>query len=152
MAVHLPLSAEAQAEARILMLSSNNILSPAHGSPLATPSQDMVLGTYYLTYGPEGDELVRDNAQSVFRTAQEAELAYETTQVTLHSPVQYRPHWMPEGHVITTVGRIIFNDRIERALEETLGEEFDRSQYEFVNRSLKKRDVVTLIDALIQSY
>ena len=53
MAVHLPLSAEAQAEARILMLSSNNILSPAHGKPLATPTQDMVLGTYYLTYSPE---------------------------------------------------------------------------------------------------
>ena len=53
MAVHLPLSAEAQAEARILMLSSNNILSPAHGAPLATPTQDMVLGAYYLTYGPE---------------------------------------------------------------------------------------------------
>src|SRR5687767_4802048 len=57
MAVHLPLSAEAQAEARILMLSSNNILSPAHGSPLATPSQDMVLGSYYLTYGPAEQEL-----------------------------------------------------------------------------------------------
>ena len=55
MAVHLPLSAEAQAEARILMLSSNNILSPAHGAPLATPTQDMVLGAYYLTYGPEAD-------------------------------------------------------------------------------------------------
>ena len=52
MAVHLPLSAEAQAEARILMLSSNNILSPAHGAPLATPTQDMVLGLYYLTFGP----------------------------------------------------------------------------------------------------
>ena len=59
MAVHLPLSAEAQAEARILMLSSNNILSPAHGAPLATPSQDMVLGAYYLTYGPEADELAK---------------------------------------------------------------------------------------------
>ena len=57
MAVHLPLSAEAQAEARILMLSSNNILSPAHGAPLATPTQDMVLGAYYLTYGPEAEEL-----------------------------------------------------------------------------------------------
>ncbi len=55
MAVHLPLSAEAQAEARILMLSANNILSPAHGAPLATPSQDMVLGAYYLTYGPEAE-------------------------------------------------------------------------------------------------
>ena len=57
MAVHLPLSAEAQAEARLLMLSSNNILSPAHGSPLATPTQDMVLGAYYLTYGPGPEEL-----------------------------------------------------------------------------------------------
>ena len=57
MAVHLPLSAEAQAEARLLMLSANNILSPAHGGPLATPSQDMVLGAYYLTYGPDAEEL-----------------------------------------------------------------------------------------------
>ena len=57
MAVHLPLSAEAQAEARILMLSSNNILSPAHGKPLATPTQDMVLGTYYLTYSRRGSDL-----------------------------------------------------------------------------------------------
>ena len=60
MAVHLPLSAEAQAEARILMLSANNILSPAHGAPLATPSQDMVLGAYYLTYGPERQGAGRD--------------------------------------------------------------------------------------------
>src|ERR687889_205830 len=84
MAVHLPLSAEAQAEARILMLSSNNILSPAHGAPLATPAQDMVLGAYYLTYGPEAKELaelqekLRDGSwpadrkqPHVFRTAQE---------------------------------------------------------------------------------
>ncbi len=160
MAVHLPLSAEAQAEARVLMLSSNNILSPAHGAPLATPSQDMVLGTYYLTYGPEGDALAEAKTPRVFRTAQEAELAYETSRrseggdgVTLHTPVQFRPPWMPEGHVVTTIGRIIFNDRIERALEETLGEdEFDRTQYGFVNRPLKKRDVVTLIDELIQAY
>ena len=57
MAVHVPLSAEAQAEARLLMLSANNILSPAHGAPLATPTQDMVLGSYYLTYGPDEQEL-----------------------------------------------------------------------------------------------
>ena len=59
MAVHLPLSAEAQAEARVLMLSSNNILSPAHGAPLATPTQDMILGTYYLTYGEDAEELAK---------------------------------------------------------------------------------------------
>src|SRR5206468_9844197 len=88
MAVHLPLSAEAQAEARILMLSSNNILSPAHGAPLATPTQDMILGAYYLTYGPEGADLEAyepdgngngdgNGGVHVFRTAQEAELSYE---------------------------------------------------------------------------
>ncbi len=64
MAVHLPLSAEAQAEARVLMLSSNNILSPAHGSPLATPTQDMVLGTYYLTYGPSEEELENQDREA----------------------------------------------------------------------------------------
>ena len=65
MAVHVPLSAEAQAEARILMLSANNILSPAHGGPLATPTQDMVLGVYYLTYGPEPDELEKIDPEKV---------------------------------------------------------------------------------------
>src|ERR687883_457223 len=90
MAVPLPLSAEAQAEARVLMLSSNNILSPAHGAPLATPSQDMVLGTYYLTYGPEAEELdkldpaTHEPKVHVFRSAQEAELAYEHGMVQLH--------------------------------------------------------------------
>src|SRR5213595_3641184 len=89
MAVHVPLSAEAQAEARILMLSANNILSPAHGAPLAIPSQDMVLGIYYLTYGPSEADLkakeealvageARDGASvKVFRSSQEAELVYE---------------------------------------------------------------------------
>ncbi len=83
MAVHVPLSAEAQAEARILMLSSNNILSPAHGAPLATPTQDMVLGLYYLTYARQApvDESSTssklDPKPHRFRTAQEAELAYE---------------------------------------------------------------------------
>ena len=64
MAVHVPLSAEAQAEARLLMLSSNNILSPASGTPLATPSQDMVLGIYYLTYGPDAEELAKDRREA----------------------------------------------------------------------------------------
>ena len=63
MAVHVPLSAEAQAEARVLMLSANNILSPAHGAPLATPTQDMVLGLYYLTYGPDEEELAKIDAE-----------------------------------------------------------------------------------------
>src|SRR5665213_2590415 len=96
MAVHLPLSAEAQAEARILMLSSNNILSPAHGAPLATPTQDMILGAYYLTYGPEAEELAKIDRATyeprphVFRTAQEAELSYEGGVVKLHDIAEFR--------------------------------------------------------------
>jgi DNA-directed RNA polymerase subunit beta' len=161
MAVHLPLSAEAQAEARVLMLSSNNILSPAHGAPLAVPTQDMVLGTYYLTYGPDEDELAGMDRAEVrpytFRTAQEAELAYEHGMVKLHDVAEYRSTANANGageggHVLTTVGRIIFNDRIERALEDALEEDFDRSQYRFINKPLKKRDVTSFVDELIQAF
>src|SRR5881398_427098 len=150
MAVHLPLSAEAQAEARLLMLSANNILSPAHGAPLATPTQDMVLGAYYLTYGPEPTELdaLQEQVSSgkwddkkdgkrphVFRSAQEAELSYEHGMVSLHDLAEYRRRGAG-GHVLTTVGRIIFNERIERALSEVLGEGYDPDAYAFVNQSL----------------
>jgi DNA-directed RNA polymerase subunit beta' len=158
MAVHLPLSAEAQAEARILMLSSNNILSPAHGAPLATPTQDMILGAYYLTYGLEAEELAKiDRATHeprphVFRTAQEAELSYEGGVVKLHDVAEFRPFGREGGHVLTTIGRIIYNDRIERALAEALGDEFDASKYTFVNQSMKKRDTTRLIDMLVQTY
>jgi DNA-directed RNA polymerase subunit beta' len=165
MAVHLPLSAEAQAEARILMLSSNNILSPAHGAPLATPTQDMILGAYYLTYGLEADELAgkqealrggswpgAEPRPHVFRTAQEAELSYEAGVVKLHDLAEFRPHRREGGHILTTVGRIIYNDRIERALEEALGDGFDPATYVFVNQSMKKRDTTRLIDALVQRY
>jgi DNA-directed RNA polymerase subunit beta' len=164
MAVHLPLSAEAQAEARILMLSSNNILSPAHGAPLATPTQDMVLGLYYLTYGPGGDELSeldeklkggswsdKDGPRPhTFRSAQEAELAYENGIVELHDYAEYRR----EGHehFLTTVGRIIFNDNIERAIADALGDEYDPERYDFVNRSLKKRDVNEIVSDLVETY
>ncbi len=165
MAVHLPLSAEAQAEARILMLSSNNILSPAHGAPLATPTQDMILGAYYLTYGLEAEELdakrellttgkwpANEPRPHVFRTAQEAELSYEAGVVTLHDIAEFRPFGRDGGHVLSTVGRIIYNDRIERALDEALGDGFDASKYVFVNQSMKKRDTTRLIDALVQTY
>jgi DNA-directed RNA polymerase subunit beta' len=158
MAVHLPLSAEAQAEARILMLSSNNILSPAHGAPLATPTQDMILGAYYLTYGPEADELEKidrathDPRPHVFRTAQEAELSYEGGVVKLHDLAEFRPTGREGGHVLTTIGRIIYNDRIERALAEAIGDGFDETKYVFVNQSMKKRDTTRLIDALVQAY
>ncbi len=158
MAVHLPLSAEAQAEARILMLSSNNILSPAHGAPLATPTQDMVLGAYYLTYGPDESELAKIDPAThqprphVYRTAQEAEWSYEHGVVKLHDLVEYRPVGVEGGHLLTTVGRIIYNDKIERALEEALGEGFDPTTYEFINRSMKKKDTTRLVDDLVQAY
>src|SRR5437764_380906 len=163
MAVHLPLSAEAQAEARLLMLSANNILSPAHGAPLATPTQDMVLGAYYLTYGPEPGELeaLQDRVTSgkwedkqegkrphVFRSAQEAELSYEHGMVSLHDLAEYRRHGAG-GHVLTTVGRIIFNERVERALRETLDGGYDPEEYAFVNQPLKKRDMNKVIEALV---
>jgi DNA-directed RNA polymerase subunit beta' len=158
MAVHLPLSAEAQAEARILMLSANNILSPAHGAPLAVPAQDMVLGAYYLTYGPDGEELAKIDPAThqprphVYRTAQEAEWSYEHGVVGLHEVAEYRPHGSERGHLLTTVGRIIYNDKIERAVEAAMGDDFDASKYEFVNRSMKKKDTTKLVDDLVQNY
>jgi len=166
MAVHLPLSAEAQAEARILMLSSNNILSPAHGAPLATPTQDMILGAYYLTYGPEAEELEALEVElkagnwpsdrprpHIYRDANEAELAYEHGHVSkLHDLVEFRPIGRQEGHILTTVGRVIYNDKIERAIAQAMGDAFDPMTYAFVNQSMKKRDTVRLVDVLVQSY
>src|SRR5580692_2309824 len=158
MAVHLPLSAEAQAEARILMLSANNILSPAHGAPLAVPAQDMVLGAYYLTYGPDGEELAKIDPAThqprphVYRTAQEAEWSYEHGVVGLHDIAEYRSHDSDRGHLLTTVGRIIYNDKIERAVEAAMGDQFDATKYEFVNRSMRKKDTTKLVDDLVQNY
>jgi DNA-directed RNA polymerase subunit beta' len=162
MAVHVPLSAEAQAEARILMLSANNILSPAHGAPLATPTQDMVLGIYYLTYGPSAEELAqRDeelktgkgpngDAPKVFRSAQEAELVYENGGCKLHDLAEYRR--AGHEHFLTTVGRIIFNEKIERALAAALGDEFDPEGFVFANQALKKRDVNEMVSDLVEAY
>ena len=154
MAVHLPLSAEAQAEARILMLSSNNILSPAHGAPLATPTQDMVLGLYYLTYSHDDvttlDRSKLPSRPHPFRTAQEAELAYENGIVQLHDYAEYRRPG--HEHFLTTVGRIIFNDSVERAIAAALEDEYDPEKYEFVNRSLKKRDVNDIVTGLVDAY
>ncbi len=164
MAVHVPLSAEAQAEARILMLSSNNILSPAHGAPLATPTQDMVLGLYFLTYGPSGEELAEldeklksSKGESAngsrphsYRSAQEAELAYENSLVKLHDYAEYRRPG--HEHFLTTVGRIIFNDKVERALATALGDEYDPERFEFVNHTLKKKGVNEMVSDLVEAY
>lgn len=110
MAIHVPLSAEAQAEARVLMLSAHNILSTKDGRPVAVPTQDMVLGSYYLT-------IERDNAQgegAIFANADEALLAYYHEEVDLHAKVKIR---IPgRGLVNTSVGRFIFNDVLPEEL------------------------------------
>src|SRR5207248_1180697 len=136
----------------ILMLSSNNILSPAHGAPLATPTQDMVLGAYYLTYGPDTEELEQidpstyDPRPHVFRTAQEAEWFYEHGVVKLHDLAEYRPLGREGGHLLTTVGRILWNDKIERAVIAALGDEFDPSSLEVINKWRKKKEKSNMVD------
>lgn len=106
MAVHVPLSAEAQAEARLLMLSSHNILNPKDGRPVATPTQDMVLGCYYLTLEKEGAL----GEGSIFRDIAEVIMSYRTGNADLHAKVQIRRE---DGtRLATTVGRIIFNEVI----------------------------------------
>ncbi len=111
MAVHVPLSAEARMEAWVLMLSSHNILHPAHGNPVAIPSQDMVLGFYYLTRSKKG---VRGEGMN-FTSFDEARLAWENDEVDLHAVVNLRlgDTW----HRDTTVGRIIFNSIFPDELE-----------------------------------
>ena len=151
MAVHLPLSAEAQAEARILMLSSNNILSPAHGRPLTTPTQDMVLGGYYLTYSDvdldaaDGEKL--DPRPKRFASEEEVELAVEDGQTDLQQPIEYR--WNGEL-VLTTPGRVIFNEEVDRSLEETMGD--PPEERPFINRTLSKKEMDTFISALADRY
>ena len=115
MAVHVPLSVEAQAEARFLMLSVNNILAPKDGSPITTPSQDMVLGCYYLTIESQGGE---KGTGTVFKDFNELMMAYQTKAVELHSTVKMRIV-LEDGRVgITesTVGRFIFNENIPQDL------------------------------------
>ena len=115
MAVHVPLSVEAQAEARFLMLSVNNILAPKDGSPITTPSQDMVLGSYYLTIESQGGE---KGTGTVFKDFNELMMAYQTKAVELHSTVKMRIV-LEDGRVgITesTVGRFIFNENIPQDL------------------------------------
>ncbi len=111
MAVHVPLSVEAQAEARFLMLSVNNILAPKDGNPITTPSQDMVLGAYYMTFEKDGEI----GEGMVFKDYNEMIMAYENKAVTLHSKVKVRLTNSATGVkaiVESTVGRFIFNEEI----------------------------------------
>ncbi len=134
MAVHLPLSAEAQAEARFLMLSANNLLKPQDGNPVTVPTQDMVLGSYYLTIKID-DEL---GAGKVFTSEDEATLAYANGAVGLHAPIKVRVSREIDGEIITgiidaTVGRLIFNEKIPQDLG-------------FVDRSLPENKLALEID------
>ncbi len=138
MAVHLPLSAEAQAEARVLMLSANNILSPANGRPLVTPTQDMVIGAYYLTSLVDG-ELGEGRAFGDVDTVQRA---YEAGAVALHAKIQYRLGRTEDGKanwITTTPGRVLFNE----ALPE---------RYEFLNERVSKRELSAIVDELAKNY
>ncbi len=154
MAVHLPLSAEAQAEARILMLSSNNILSPAHGRALATPTKDMVLGVYFLTYSEQdlgslnADEL--EPRPKRFDSEEGVEFALAAKQVTLQQPVEYR--W-DDQLILTTPGRVIFNAEIERALQEhVLTGDDGRGRPAFINATLSKTSMGDLLSDLVERY
>ena len=170
MAVHLPLSWEAQAEARVLMLSTNNILSPAHGKPIAVPSQDMVIGVYYLTYHDEDDlseahagrlrrrtldaysgydEVLRAYEQRILDqrevpTKREAGIAEFT-----RSPILLR---LPNGErIVTTVGRALFNMQVEEGLREVLGPEY-QGDYVYLNHTITKKGLASFINELVALY
>ena len=146
MAVHLPLSAEAQAEARVLMLSANNVLSPAHGRPLVTPTQDMIIGAYYLTAEVEGG----DGEGRAFRRIDDLERALESGALGLHARIQYRSEEYPSlvetpangssatWHT-TTPGRVILNE----ALPDGFG---------YVNRQVDKKEMGLIVDDLARHY
>jgi len=117
MAVHVPLSAEAQAEARFLMLSANNLLKPQDGKPVAVPTQDMVLGSYYMTIVKEGAK----GEGKVFSSMEEAVMAYESGDITLHSKIKVRVKKVINGVekskiIDCTVGRLLFNEGIPQDL------------------------------------
>jgi len=117
MAVHVPLSAEAQAEARFLMLSANNLLKPQDGKPVTVPTQDMVLGSYYLTVEKENDK----GEGKAFSSPEEAIMAYDNGYVSLHAKIKVKMTRDVDGVkkskvIETTVGKLIFNEAIPQNL------------------------------------
>ncbi len=153
MAVHVPLSVEAQVEARILMLSSNNILSPAHGRPLAVPSQDMVLGTYFLTYCEQDvSELDPQKMKPVppaYSSAREVSRAFDEKALHLQEVIRLR---RLGEMILTTAGRAIFNDEIDQVLADHLGDDYKPEEREFVNWTLDKTKMKNFIAGLINQY
>ena len=151
MAVHVPLSAEAQAEARFLMLAAGNLLKPSDGKPVVVPTQDMVLGSYYLTLDKDGEP----GEGKAFKDVNEALMAYQTGVVTLHSKIRVRREAEVDGvkkHGIvdTTVGKIIFNRAIPQDLgfvDRTKEEEMFKFEIDFL---VGKKKLGNIIDACIK--
>jgi DNA-directed RNA polymerase subunit beta' len=151
MAVHVPLSAEAQAEARFLMLSANNLLKPQDGKPVAVPTQDMVLGSYYMTIVKEGEK----GEGKVFANADEAIMAYDEGVIGLHAKIKLRVTKETASGVKTkiidaTVGRILFNDGIPQDLgfvdRSNPDNEFDLE----INFLVGKNELKKIIDKCIK--
>ncbi|HKH76910.1 MAG TPA: DNA-directed RNA polymerase subunit beta', partial [Rubrobacteraceae bacterium] len=147
MAVHVPLSPEAQAEARVLMLSTQNILLPANGFPIAVPSQDMVLGLYYVTYA--GEDFEGADVKAFIASYDEAEAAYKEGSLKVHDKILLRRNG---GKIETTLGRALFNRNVEETLGGYLGEEYDPSGYEFINHELKKGEIKSLVSGYVVRY
>ncbi|MBR2299679.1 MAG: DNA-directed RNA polymerase subunit beta' [Alphaproteobacteria bacterium] len=141
MAVHVPLSLEAQLEARVLMMSTNNILSPASGKPIIVPSQDMVLGIYYLSYEAEG--MIGEG--SIYADKEECMLALNAQAVDLHAKIKCRMEYVTDdgetkyGLVDTTPGRIIVSDILPKN---------PNIPFSLVNRLLKKKEISEIIDTV----
>jgi DNA-directed RNA polymerase subunit beta' len=142
MAVHIPLSVEAQAEARVLMMSTNNILSPANGRPIIVPTQDIVLGLYYLTI----DRKYRKGEGIKFSDPEEVRIAYDAGELDLHAIIEVR---IAGKLVETTTGRVILRDVVEAALNEL---EDDRrtsilaEMFDLINRVMDKKTIAQLVD------
>ena len=159
MAVHLPLSAEAQAEARVLMLSSNNVLSPADGRPIVTPSQDMIIGMYYLSAFVEDAK----GAGRAFASVDEALMAYELGDIALHAPIKLRVGWLAgdsdlHAQLKPLLGDLIMDEPVdgEGLTETTLGRALLNGAFPkgfpFVNAVLLKSDIRTLVEEVIHEY
>ncbi len=153
MAVHVPLSPEAQAEAKYLMLASNNLLKPQDGKAVTVPSQDMILGSYYLTVQYDDEPGVG----KVFKDEQEALMAYDAKVVGLHAPIKLRVYKEIDGKmqsaiIDTTVGRIIFNNIIPQTLgyvDRTKPENAFRQEIEF---PVRKKEIGQIIDMCIEKF
>ncbi len=153
MAVHLPISAEAQAEARFLMLAANNLLKPSDGRPVAVPSQDMLLGSYYLTLQKPGEK----GEGKVFRDVNEALMAYDNGDVSLHAAIKVKITKQIGDRQVSkvidaTVGRLIFNENIPQDLGYVDRTNSDKQFDLEISFLVKKGQMSDLIDRCIQRH